>query len=97
MQWIPGALSPGEKLQGREADHSPPASAEIKRMWIYTSTPPYAFMTWCLITYSQETTSEAVEETCIMRSFIICSFHQLSLGYKDKEEEKDRICSTHGG
>jgi hypothetical protein len=28
----------------READHSPPASAEIKKIWIYISTPPYAFM-----------------------------------------------------
>jgi hypothetical protein len=32
------------KRQGREADHSPPTSAEIKNMWIYTSTPPYVFM-----------------------------------------------------
>jgi hypothetical protein len=32
------------KQQGREADHLPPASAEAKKMWIYTSTPPYAFM-----------------------------------------------------
>jgi hypothetical protein len=24
--------------------YSPPASAEVKKMWIYTSTPPYAFM-----------------------------------------------------
>jgi hypothetical protein len=39
-----GALSPGVKWQGREADHSSPASAEVKKMWIYTSTPPYAFM-----------------------------------------------------
>jgi hypothetical protein len=44
IQWVPGARSPGVKRQGREADHSPPASAEIKKMWIYTSTPPYAFM-----------------------------------------------------
>jgi hypothetical protein len=29
---------------GREGDHSPPASADVKKMWIYTSTPPYAFM-----------------------------------------------------
>jgi hypothetical protein len=27
----------------READHSPPVSAEVKKMWIYTSTPTYAF------------------------------------------------------
>jgi hypothetical protein len=44
IQWEPGALSPGLKRSGREADHSPPASAEVKIMWIYTSTPPYAFM-----------------------------------------------------
>jgi hypothetical protein len=34
----------GVKRQGREADRSPPASVEVKEMWIYTSTPPYAFM-----------------------------------------------------
>jgi hypothetical protein len=43
IQWIPETLSPGVKRQGREADHSPPASAEVKKMWIYRSTPPYAF------------------------------------------------------
>jgi hypothetical protein len=37
--------SPGVKRPGLEADHSPPASAEIKKMWIYTSTTTYAFMT----------------------------------------------------
>jgi hypothetical protein len=35
---------PGGKAAGREADHSPPTSAEVKKMWIYTSIPPYAFM-----------------------------------------------------
>jgi hypothetical protein len=39
-----GAISPGVKRPGREADHSPPANAEVKKMWIYTSTPPYTFM-----------------------------------------------------
>jgi hypothetical protein len=43
IQRVPGALSPGVKRQGREADHSLTASAEVKKMWIYTSTPPYAF------------------------------------------------------
>jgi hypothetical protein len=36
IQWV--------KRQGPEGDHSPPASAEVKKMWIYTSTPPYALM-----------------------------------------------------
>jgi hypothetical protein len=35
---------PGVKQQGREADHSLPTSAEVKKMWIYTSTPLYVFM-----------------------------------------------------
>jgi hypothetical protein len=37
-------MFPGVKRPGREADHSPSTSAEVKKMWIYTSTPPYAFM-----------------------------------------------------
>jgi hypothetical protein len=41
---VPGSLSPGVKRPGREADHSSPSSAEVKQMWIDTSTPPYAFM-----------------------------------------------------
>jgi hypothetical protein len=36
-----GALSGrGVKRPGREAGHSPPASAEVKNTWTYTSTPP---------------------------------------------------------
>jgi hypothetical protein len=33
----------GGKAARREADHSPPASADVKKMWIYISTFPYAF------------------------------------------------------
>jgi hypothetical protein len=39
-----GGSFPGDKAPGREADHSPPTSADVKKVWIYTSTPPYAFM-----------------------------------------------------
>jgi hypothetical protein len=39
-----GSCFPEVKRPGREADHSPPTSAEVKKMWMYTSTPPYAFM-----------------------------------------------------
>jgi hypothetical protein len=44
IQSVPGALSPGVKRQGREADHSSPASAEVKKIWICASTPQYTFM-----------------------------------------------------
>jgi hypothetical protein len=38
--WIPVALSLELKRPGREADHSPPSSAEVKSEWNYTCTPP---------------------------------------------------------
>jgi hypothetical protein len=44
IQWTPEALSPGVKRPGCEADDSPPASVVVKKMWIYTSTLPYAIM-----------------------------------------------------
>jgi hypothetical protein len=39
-----GAPFPGVKRHGREADNSPPTSAEVKKNWIDTSTPSYAFI-----------------------------------------------------
>jgi hypothetical protein len=44
IQWAAEALSPGVKRPGCEADQSPTTNAAIKKMWIYTSTPPYVFM-----------------------------------------------------
>jgi hypothetical protein len=38
IQWVLGALSLGVKRPGREADHSPPSSAEDKNAWSYIST-----------------------------------------------------------
>jgi hypothetical protein len=34
-----GAISLGVKRPGREADHSPPSSTDVKNAWRYTSTP----------------------------------------------------------
>jgi hypothetical protein len=41
---VTARFSLGVKRQVREADHSPPTNAEVKKMWIYTSTPSYAFI-----------------------------------------------------
>jgi hypothetical protein len=38
IELVTGALSRGVKRPGREADHSPPASTEVKCTWIYTFT-----------------------------------------------------------
>jgi len=42
IQWVTRALSLGVKRLWREADHSPPSSAEIKE-WVES------FMAWCLV------------------------------------------------
>jgi hypothetical protein len=34
----------GFKRPGREADHSPPSSVEVKNALNFTSAPPYTFM-----------------------------------------------------
>jgi len=39
IQWLPGV-----EQVGWEADHSPPPSAEVKNLWIYTATHPCVFM-----------------------------------------------------
>jgi hypothetical protein len=49
IRWVQGAISLGLKRSGREADHLPPSSAEVKNVWSYTSTPQYAFMTGCSV------------------------------------------------
>jgi hypothetical protein len=44
IEEVQGTLSPEVKRRGSEADHSLPASAEVKNIYIYKSAPPYAFV-----------------------------------------------------
>jgi hypothetical protein len=44
IPWVPGAIQVSVNRRGREADHSPPSSAEVKNQWIYTSTAPCVFI-----------------------------------------------------
>jgi hypothetical protein len=39
----------GVKRPGREADHPPPSSAEVKMRRAKLPLPQYAFMAWCLV------------------------------------------------
>jgi hypothetical protein len=48
-----GGFSSGMKRPGRKADHSYPTSAEVKKIWIYTSTPRKLLMAYCLISQAQ--------------------------------------------
>jgi hypothetical protein len=40
VQWLLGVLTIRVEWPGCEADHLPPPSAEVKNVWMYTSTPP---------------------------------------------------------
>jgi hypothetical protein len=44
IQWVQAI-----KRAVREADRSPPSSAEVMNAWSYTSAPPYVFMAWYLV------------------------------------------------
>jgi hypothetical protein len=55
IPWVPEVLSLGVKWPGRESDHLPPSSDEVRNTWSYTSTPQYAFMAWCSVKESTET------------------------------------------
>jgi hypothetical protein len=49
IQRVIGALSLAVKRPGREAEHPPLSSAEVKNAWSYTFTPQYVFMARCLV------------------------------------------------
>jgi hypothetical protein len=57
IHWVPGALSPGVKRPGREADHRQLVPRSRKYGFIH-SLPPYAFMAKCLIKHRAFTSYE---------------------------------------
>jgi hypothetical protein len=72
IQWVPGALSLGVKQLGREVDHSPPSSAEVKNVWSYTSTLPIR-LHGVVLSYSTGTT--------LPFTFYLYSYTKKSLGF----------------
>jgi hypothetical protein len=43
---LPGALYWGLKQSGREADHTPPSSANVKNAWGFMYITPFVFLAW---------------------------------------------------
>jgi hypothetical protein len=84
IQRVPEALSPSAKQLGRETDHSPPPSAEVKNVWRYTSPSQSFFTVWCLVKHREKFTSTFTftlafpeappkAETHELKAFIQCS------------------------
>jgi hypothetical protein len=59
IQWVKEALSPGVYRPRRDTDHSTLSVAKVKNKRIYTSTPPYVFITECLIEHTDNLTLQA--------------------------------------
>jgi hypothetical protein len=77
----------GVNLPGREAENSPPSSAEVKNAWSYTSTSPYFYMAWSLIKHRD--------------NFILFYLRKFSLGvpkiWKDNIKMDDMgLCFVNG-
>jgi hypothetical protein len=47
-------MGTGVKWPRSEANYLSPSSAKVKNAWIYTSTPPYVCMAWCLSKYREK-------------------------------------------
>jgi hypothetical protein len=43
----------GVKRLGHESNHLPASGVKIKNVWVYTSTPSYVSMAWCLSTVAE--------------------------------------------
>jgi hypothetical protein len=56
------------KRPRREANHSPPTSAETKKTWINTSTSPYVFMAYCFVKHRDFT----LPLLCVNLSVVCC-------------------------
>jgi hypothetical protein len=72
------------KRPDREADHSPPSSAEIMNAWSYTCTRQYAFIAWCLVKHRENFTF-----------YLFFTFTQLIWGQK-RQLQKDMFEFLYG-
>jgi len=77
LQCVPAALTLGVKRPGREADHPPSSSANIKNTLSSTSAPPYVFMAWCLAEHRDNFTFTLPSSDRIL--FVLSHFSQMSI------------------
>jgi hypothetical protein len=69
-----GVITPGIYRQGREVDHSPPSSAEVKNAWLYTSIP-LINLPGVVLSEAQDTSSGVVFEHRDNFTFSFCSWY----------------------
>jgi hypothetical protein len=80
---VPGDLSLEVKRPGREANHSPPSSAEVKNAWSYTSTLPNT-SSWHGASLSTGATLPLYSRSCLVATADWLSHVLRDLLYSDK-------------
>jgi hypothetical protein len=90
IRWVPGALSPGVKRKGPEADHSPQSSAEVKKGGAIH--PLLHTPSWCSVKLSPSlslTNIDKVSGNTVLKMISISSKLR-------QEDEIGETCSMHG-
>jgi hypothetical protein len=82
---------------GREADHSPPSSAEVTNAWSYTFTPQYAFMARCLDKHRDNfifTCSENWYDTYTVLSGVVHAANRWLVTAQNRIQSHGTACGT---
>jgi hypothetical protein len=74
-------------LTWREADHSPPRNAEVKKVWLCTSTPPYAFMAQSLISSARDNVTFTLNMSTLRHRFKAFENRVLRIIFGPKRDE----------
>jgi hypothetical protein len=77
-----GAVSPGVKRPWHEADQSTPTSAKFKKVWIYTCTPPYAFMAQYIVKHKDNLTFTFYEDKYTQPPHYVFAVYFLNIIHK---------------
>jgi hypothetical protein len=81
IQLLPRAHSPGVKRPGCKSDYSLLTITEVKKTWLYTSTPPYTFRMYCLISLTQAQLYLYLNTITLRRLTLKKSLNQLFVYY----------------
>jgi len=86
-------LKYGLKRPEREADNSPPAIHEVKNARIYTSTPQYVFMVWCLTKQWIHLYCVVLRQIYLTRICCLCVEIREAEQQKCNSEKQNNVCN----
>jgi hypothetical protein len=90
VHWVPGIKRPG-----REAEHSPPFSANVKNAWSYISTPPYVYMASLSDKYIHISSDLIFESLKCFEIYVQCSYvRSIVTCYRPRQSWRTKVTSS---